>query len=102
MKKNLEFIFQEPYRFFFPLGILMGAIGVGHWLMYSIGWLKTYSSEFHSSIQMETYMACFVIGFLLTAMPRFAQANHATKREFFLFAFLMIGIPIFHILSLTR
>ena len=72
---------EEPYRIFFPLGVLIGAVGVSHWLFYALGWQKVYSGFFHSSIQMQGYMACFIGGFLMTAMPRFSSTFHATGLE---------------------
>ncbi len=93
MKNHI--VCEEPYRLFFPLGVLMGIIGVGHWLAFAAGWTHSYSAFYHSSIQMQAYMSCFVLGFLLTAMPRFASAPHATPVELFLFAGLILAISIF-------
>jgi len=61
---------SEPFRLFFPLGVLIAWIGVGHWLLYSIGVTTTYSCRFHGLVQMQAFMMAFAIGFLLTALPR--------------------------------
>ncbi|HVA77359.1 MAG TPA: NnrS family protein [Candidatus Binataceae bacterium] len=61
---------SEPYRLFFPLGVLFAWIGVGHWLTYAIGVTTTYSCRFHGLVQMQAFMMAFAIGFLLTALPR--------------------------------
>ncbi|MBI4550173.1 MAG: NnrS family protein [Candidatus Omnitrophica bacterium] len=74
-------IASEPYRLFFPLGVLAGTAGIGHWLIYGAGWIPKYSTYFHSSFQMLVYMNLFVLGFLLTAMPRFASAAPSGPRE---------------------
>ncbi len=95
----LKYFCREPYRVFFPLGILFGLTGVLHWSFYALEWSKTYSGFFHSSIQILAYMNCFVFGFLLTAMPRFAAIPHATPQEFFIFLSLMLGIFIFIVLG---
>ena len=82
---------KEPYRVFFPLGILAGAIGASHWLFYALGWQASYSGFFHASVQIKSYMFCFVIGFLLTAMPRFSGTSPTSGRElssFLLFVLL--------------
>jgi uncharacterized protein involved in response to NO len=71
----------EPYRLFFPLAVLAGIVGIGHWLVYGAGWIPKYSTYFHSSFQMLVYMNLFVLGFLLTAMPRFASAPPAGPAE---------------------
>ncbi|MBI4971090.1 MAG: NnrS family protein [Candidatus Omnitrophica bacterium] len=86
---------EEPYRLFFPLGIVIGMFGVSHWLFFALGVTKSCSGIFHASIQMQGYMSCFIIGFLMTAMPRFAAAPHATKGELFSFLTLTLGITVF-------
>lgn len=72
---------QEPYRIFFPLGILIGVIGAAHWFFYWMGWISAYSGLLHSAIQIQGYMSCFIIGFLMTAMPRFASTFPAKFAE---------------------
>lgn len=72
---------EEPYRIFFPLGIFWGFFGAGHWLFYTLGWSPEYSGIAHAGIQMQGYVLCFVIGFLLTSVPRFASAPHASQAE---------------------
>ncbi len=86
---------SEPYRLFFPLGILIGTIGAGHWLAYWLGWVDSYSGFFHASIQMEGYMACFVIGFLMTAIPRFSGTSSASLKELVTFFVLTCAIVFF-------
>lgn len=86
-------ICEEPYRLFFPLGVLAGIFGVSHWLFYSLGLLHEYSAVFHSSIQTQLYVSLFIVGFLMTAGPRFAGAPHATSKE--VAAFLVIFISMF-------
>lgn len=88
----IERIAEEPYRIFFPLGILFGAAGATHWFFYSVGWIPAYSGLFHSTVQTRGYIGCFVIGFLLTAMPRFASASPTTTIELAGFLFWTFGI----------
>ncbi|MBI1884178.1 MAG: NnrS family protein [Chlamydiae bacterium] len=89
-KDRFHLFCEDPYRLFFPLAIVMGMVGVGHWLFFALGWTSSYSGFFHSSIQMQAYMASFVVGFLLTSLPRFASLPHATAGELFTFALLII------------
>ncbi|MDP2643999.1 MAG: NnrS family protein [Desulfobacterales bacterium] len=72
---------EEPYRIFFPLAILCGMLGIGHWLAYAAGWIDRYSGFMHASIQMQTYMICFIAGFLMTAMPRMSASAPASWVE---------------------
>ncbi|MBI3999485.1 MAG: NnrS family protein [Candidatus Omnitrophica bacterium] len=93
--KTIQLFCSEPYRLFFPLGVLIGTVGAGHWLIYWRGWISSYSGFFHASIQMEGYMACFVLGFLTTAIPRFSNTPHASLAELLAFFLLTCGILFF-------
>ena len=72
---------SEPFRVFFPLGVLLAWIGVGHWLLYATGAAATYSCRFHGLVQMQAFMMAFAIGFLLTALPRRTQTQPVTRME---------------------
>jgi len=89
---------KEPYRIFFPLGIFWGAVGISQWLFYALKWIPAYSMQLHSAIQTEAYMGCFIVGFLLTAMPRFASAKPASVKEFLVFLVLLNAAPVFYLL----
>jgi len=72
---------SEPFRIFFPLGVLCAWVGVGHWLTYATGISATYSCRFHGLVQMQAFMMAFAIGFLLTAIPRRTQTSPVTAIE---------------------
>ena len=72
---------SEPFRIFFPLGVLLAWIGVGHWLLYATGVAATYSCRFHGLVQMQAFMMAFAIGFLLTALPRRTQTPPVARME---------------------
>ncbi len=72
---------SEPFRLFFPLGVLLAWIGVGHWLLYATGIAATYSCMFHGLIQMQAFMMAFAIGFMLTALPRRTQTPPVARLE---------------------
>jgi uncharacterized protein involved in response to NO len=61
----------DPYRIFFPLGIVLGVAGVAIWLAYGLGWTSRYSGRAHAFVQAEGFLYAFIAGFLLTAVPRF-------------------------------
>jgi len=88
---------EEPYRIFFPLGIFWGAVGVGHWLFFALHWIPAYSMQLHSAIQVDAYMGCFIVGFLLTAIPRFASAPFANGKEVLVFFVLLNAAPVFYL-----
>lgn len=87
----------EPYRVFFPLGIFWAFWGVSHWLFYAFHWIPQYSMQLHSHIQIHAYMGCFITGFLLTAMPRFASARPASPAEFLVFLILVNAAPLLYL-----
>ena len=88
-------IYEEPYRLFFPLGVLAGILGVSHWLLYALGLLPLYSPIFHSSVQIQLYVSLFIFGFLMTAGPRFAGAPPATGKEVVFFLCLFSAMLFF-------
>lgn len=72
---------SEPFRLFFPLGVIFGWIGVGHWLTYATGVTATYSCKVHGLVQMQAFMMAFATGFLFTALPRRTKTPAVTRKE---------------------
>src|SRR5262245_65967309 len=77
---------SEPFRAFFPLGVLLGWVGIGHWLLYSVGMTTTYSCMLHGLVQTQAFLMAFAVGFLTTALPRRTQAPPASAGELWLAA----------------
>ena len=77
---------SEPFRLFFPLGVVFAWFGIGHWLLYTTGVIATYSCRFHGLVQMQAFMMAFAIGFLLTALPRRTQSPLVGRIELAAFA----------------
>lgn len=77
----------EPYRLFFPLGILFGILGVwiwvrfGLWAQYGLGTETTYAKLFHGEVMVGGFLFCFAMGFVMTAVPRFLGSYPATRME---------------------
>ena len=61
---------REPYRLFFPLGVVLGQVGVVHWLLYALGVASSWRSTSHALTQVQGFMLCFALGFLYTFIPR--------------------------------
>jgi uncharacterized protein involved in response to NO len=81
---------REPFRVFFPLGVVLGWVGVSHWLLYFSGLISTYSCMLHGLIQTQAFMMAFALGFLLTALPRRTQTPPASAVELCLFAVALV------------
>lgn len=83
---------SEPFRLFFPLGIALGWVGIGHWLLYATGTTSTYSCLMHGLVQMQAFLMAFAIGFLFTAIPRRTQSAAPSALEIALAVALLVGV----------
>ena len=83
---------SEPFRLFFPLGVLLGWVGVGHWLAYAIGLTEVYSCFRHGLLQTEAFLMAFAVGFLWTALPRRIDAPAASALEISLAAAALVAV----------
>jgi uncharacterized protein involved in response to NO len=61
---------KEPFRVFFPEGVLAGIVGVALWPLYFAGINKFYPAQAHARIMAYGLFGGFIFGFLGTAMPR--------------------------------
>ncbi len=66
--------------------------GVGHWLFYALGWMDRYHGFLHASIQTQLYLACFIGGFLMTAVPRFSGTSSSQRWELVASAAALAGV----------
>lgn len=76
-----ERVCSEPFRLFFPAGVLLGWMGVGHWLLYGVGLTGAYSCFRHGLLQTQAFLMAFALGFLWTVLPRRIAAPIASGRE---------------------
>lgn len=81
----------EPFRVFFPLAVVLGWAGIGHWLLYALGVTLTYSCTAHGIVQTQSFMLAFAVGFLLTAIPR-RTASAAPSHVEIATAFALLAI----------
>src|ERR1051325_2550562 len=66
---------REPFRIFFPAGVLAGIVGVALWPLYFTNVLELYPGLGHARIMACGLFGGFIIGFLGTAMPRMLSAK---------------------------
>ncbi len=72
----------EPFRIFFPLGVLFGISGVSLWPLYLLGiHTSFYPGLMHARLMIEGFLGAFVLGFLGTALPRILGAASLTRCE---------------------
>jgi uncharacterized protein involved in response to NO len=61
---------RDPWRVFFPMGVVLAWSGVVHWLLFATGATDRYLSVFHATVQIQGFMTSIAVGFLYTFVPR--------------------------------
>jgi uncharacterized protein involved in response to NO len=77
----LRLVCEEPFRIFFPAGVLLGVVGVSLWVLFYLGVGIPYPNVAHARLMIEGFMASFIFGFLGTAGPRITSAPHFSVSE---------------------
>lgn len=80
---------REPYRLFFPLGLLMAAVGVAPWVLFHFGLLSSYPAVFHGRVMFHGFLMAFISGFLMTAVPRMSATEPCRPIEASVVLFLL-------------
>ncbi len=75
---------ENPYRLFFPAGLVLGFWGVALWILFFFGRIA-YPGTVHPDVMMGGFLLCFATGFLLTAAPRLTASFPMTKGEAWVF-----------------
>ncbi len=79
---RLKLVLSEPFRVFFPIGMIFGITSVMLWPLYELGWLSVYPSVMHARILILGFIGMFVLGFLGTAFPRLIGVKGMGMRHF--------------------
>ncbi len=72
---------RDPFRLFFPVGWVLSLYGASLWIMFQQNLLSTYPGQHHAQLMFNGFLLCFVLGFLMTAVPRFTETSFATTFE---------------------
>jgi uncharacterized protein involved in response to NO len=81
----------DPYRIFFPLGIVIGLMGVAIWPLYYFAITATYSGRVHAFVQTDGFLYAFIAGFLLTAIPRFTGTEPPSRKTQYVLAAMLVS-----------
>lgn len=81
-RDSTRLLCEEPFRVFFPAGMLLGVVGVSLWIFYYSDSLTNYPGTTHARLMVEGFMASFIIGFLGTAGPRITSTPPFSRLEF--------------------
>lgn len=84
IKTFMTNLWSEPFRLFFPVGILSLLYGILLWipLIWDPG---IYPVTLHRYLVLNGFVASFIAGFLMTAVPRFSKTFTARPWEVGLF-----------------
>lgn len=97
MESSQRVAFAEPFRIFFPLGLILGAIGVSLWPLFYWHLITVYPAAPHMRLMIEGMMGSFVIGFLGTAGPRLLEAKPVSAAEAVTLLVLQISSALSHL-----
>ncbi len=89
---------DEPFRVFFPLGVLASIFGVLLWPALSLEWIAYYPLEAHARWMVLGFGGCFITGFLGTAGPRLLGSPPWRHWELFVHFFMALGMMTFLVL----
>lgn len=64
----------EPFRIFFPAGVLSGIAGVALWPLHFSQIVPFYPGQAHVRLMAYGFFGAFIFGFLGTALPRMLSA----------------------------
>lgn len=87
---------SEPFRVFFPLGILAAVFGLLLWPLHYAGWWPLYPAVQHPRILVFGFGSAFVFGFLGTAWPRFLGSSALSAAEVLLTAAGWLAAVLFY------
>ena len=91
-RNKLSDLGREPFRIFFPQGVLSGIVGVALWPLYFTKLVALYPGQNHARIMVYGLFGAFIFGFLGTAMPRLLSAPPLGTRNVLLLLALHLSM----------
>lgn len=88
---------EEPFRLFFPVGLLISIAGVSLWPLLYAGQLGFHPGVSHARLMIHGFVGSFVIGFLGTAGPRMLSAPSLRPGEVSLLLASLSGGVVAHL-----
>jgi uncharacterized protein involved in response to NO len=70
----------DPYRTLFPLGALLGIAGAVPWVSHALAG-GAWPGPVHRALMVQGFELCFVLGFLLTALPALTRGPRCRPWE---------------------
>ena len=82
----------DPYRVLFPLGLLCAIVAALVWPLYVSHVLPVYPAQVHWTLMIQGFIHCFILGFLLTALPAFLHADRCRPGELWTAVMAMVAL----------
>jgi len=82
----LDRLRRDPFRLCFPVGIALALHASVLWILYIFSGVGAYPGQAHARLFVGGFLYYFILGFLLTAVPRFTQTPIASTAEIVLLA----------------
>lgn len=79
-----------PYQIFFPIGIFCSILAVGVWFVQDLNWFSTPAIFIHSRLIVGGFIWSFIVGFLMTAIPRMTGTPTVNIYEFIVALILIV------------
>lgn len=79
----------DPYKIFFPLGFLSATAGILMWVGFEAGVISFFPRAVHAGLMFYGFMWSFIVGFLMTAVPKMTRTMVANSAEVFVAALLI-------------
>ncbi len=84
-----------PYQIFFPLGFLNAILAVGVWLVRDLNWFQAPVLLIHSKLIAGGFLWSFIVGFLMTAVPKMTKTTRANRLELGAAAAIILSMMFF-------
>lgn len=72
---------KNPYRLFFLLGVIGLVAGLAVWVLFAFYSPEYYLGKMHAHYMIGIFLLSFVIGFLMTAIPRMTASSAPAHQE---------------------
>ncbi len=79
----------DPYKIFFPLGFLSATAGILMWVGFEAGVISFFPRAVHAGLMFYGFLWSFIVGFLMTAVPKMTRTMIANSAEIFVAALLV-------------
>lgn len=83
----------EPYRILFPMGLLYAVASALLWPIHALGWIP-YAATTHWTLMIQGFQHCYILGFLLTALPAFLHSERCRPAELATVAAAMVVLGV--------